>query len=207
MGACHPGQVSDPPTTLRSKAKTGHVPCSLLGALLVCAPLYVALQYFVDVQAADLAAERETLDWTPLPGVVLHSSFKNMGRIRPDSSDRYLVHIEYEFTESGATRRGQGVDLTSKNEYMGEARAKKLVRRYPVSAPVTVYMNPDDPSQTSLNPKGAVRRDRRGLKETSRMYPMLLGFVALFVYALLMSVTRGRESPETEEQPGGPKVS
>lgn len=121
------------------------------GACAVILPLVLLIGFgifFYRRYQQGNAARASAQSWPSTSGVVLSSSVQV--RRSHNSSSEYPV-VVYQYEVDGKSYQGQRVKASDKFisvRIMGEARA--TVARYPVGARVSVYYDPNNPSESAL---------------------------------------------------------
>jgi hypothetical protein len=82
--------------------------------------------------------------WSSAPGSIVESELRSRKRSRRRI---YYPHIVYQYTVMGQTYTGKRI---SPGVDSGSSRARELVAKYPPGAPVTVYYDPQNPSDAAL---------------------------------------------------------
>jgi hypothetical protein len=77
--------------------------------------------------------------WPSAPGSIVESELR--------SRHIYYPHIVYQYNVMGQTYTGKRI---SPGPESGSSRARELVAKYPPGAPVTVYYDPQNPSDAAL---------------------------------------------------------
>jgi hypothetical protein len=99
--------------------------------------------------------------WPSVPGKVTRSTMSESTDTHRSSKQQqesapstyYQAQIEYEFQVAGVTYHGtRRTAVQEMNANRGHAES--ILRQYPVDQAVTVYYQPDDPSQCVLEPGG-----------------------------------------------------
>jgi hypothetical protein len=145
-----------------------------------------ALLLFFGVRSYQSA--QESSGWPTSPGVVLSSSVDSH---RSDDSTTYQAEVLYEYEVSGekysSNRIGYG-DISTGSP----APAQDLVNQYPSGESVTVYVDPEDPSQSVLQP---------GVRGGTYFLPgmgLLFTLIGLILYAVLPRMFRNQDSVERD---------
>jgi hypothetical protein len=105
--------------------------------------------------------------WIRIPGVVLESCIRN-------SSEGYVPTIRYEYNFEGDRLENdmfKSVLISSSSRIPSE----RVISRYPVGANVTVYVNPQNPTDSVLEPMDSE-------------VPYYVGVAGFFVCALIGAV-------------------
>lgn len=89
--------------------------------------------------------------WPSAGGTILESGTRQM---KHRGSVRIYPSVKYSYTVGGAAYEGETIQLSS--EYAGEAQAQEIAQRFR-PGPVQVYYDPNNPSESVLQPGGAVR--------------------------------------------------
>jgi Protein of unknown function (DUF3592) len=84
--------------------------------------------------------------WILSPGSVVRSEIRS-------TLETYSPKITYEYTYGGVKRIGDKL-RSELLQYNWKSPSQRLISRYPVGKMVTVYVNPDDPNETVLEPGG-----------------------------------------------------
>ena len=98
----------------------------------------------VIVMLRTLKGARSEPGWIGIPGEILESRVLN-------TAEGYLPAIRYEYNFEGNRRENsmfKSVVITSNSRIPSE----RVVNRYPAGAKVTVYVNPNNPSDSVLEP-------------------------------------------------------
>jgi len=82
--------------------------------------------------------------WPSTPGNIVESELRSRRR---GSRRIYYPHIVYQYTVMGQTYTGKRI---SPGPDSGSSRARELVAKYSPGAPVTVYYDPQNPSDAAL---------------------------------------------------------
>jgi hypothetical protein len=82
--------------------------------------------------------------WPSAPGSIVESELRSRRR---GSRRIYYPHIVYQYNVMGQTYTGKRI---SPGPESGSSRARELVAKYPPGAPVTVYYDPQNPSDAAL---------------------------------------------------------
>jgi hypothetical protein len=118
--------------------------------------------------------------WPTAPGVITASGIETVAV--PGRQIRYVpaVAIAYTYDVAGQTFTGTAVGRDTTPVVEGTAEAGRLLAAYPAGAPVTVFVNPNDPAEAFLETAAPDGLFRPGL--------LLLGGAA--VVGLLAAVLR-----------------
>jgi hypothetical protein len=136
-----------------------------------------------------LSQARATADWKAVSGTVAKVGIETTWS---SGQTQYLPRVTYRFEHEGTSHTGNRItprDLTCGSR----SKAEELITAYSPNSEVTVYYNPEDPTQSVLQP-GAEGTDY-----------LLLGFPVLFLlfaYGFLQMLMRARQasrSPEASE--------
>ena len=123
---------------------------ALILALLADVP-FIGMFWIRDVYMSRERG-RESLNWIPVEGTIISSNLEL--EVDADSA-AWIARIKYEYEVNGERFISSGVTVDDVNAgavSLCERRARKHVNRYPVGASVTVYHDPNDPSQSVLEP-------------------------------------------------------
>jgi hypothetical protein len=82
--------------------------------------------------------------WPSAPGSIVESELRSRRR---GSRRIYYPHIVYQYNVMGQTHTGKRI---SPGPESGSSRARELLAKYPPGAPVTVYYDPQNPSDAAL---------------------------------------------------------
>jgi hypothetical protein len=82
--------------------------------------------------------------WPSAPGSIVESELRSRRR---GNRRIYYPHIVYQYNVMGQTYTGKRI---SPGPESGSSRARELVAKYPPGAPVTVYYDPQNPSDAAL---------------------------------------------------------
>jgi hypothetical protein len=113
-----------------------------------------------------LSAKRQ-LKWSKVTAIILSSNVRFDGEV-------YQPEIEYEFQYQGIRRTGSRV----RSNYVAsnfKSGARSVCDRYPVGEEVTVYVDPENPAKSVLEPGG----DRWHL-------PLAIAIAAFFMLVALL---------------------
>ncbi len=111
-----------------------------------------------------LKSARSESSWGHIPGVVLESRIVN-------TSEGYLPSIRYEYNFEG-DRHENTMFKSMVSTSNSRSPSERVIGRYPVGAKVTVYVNPNNPSDSVLEPMDSE-------------VPYYLGLAAFFLCALI----------------------
>jgi hypothetical protein len=114
-----------------------------------------------------LESARSEPGWIRIPGVVLESRILN-------TAEGYLPTIRYEYNFEG-DRHENSMFKSMVIASSSRSPSERVVRRYPVGANVTVYVNPKNPSDGVLEPMDSE-------------VPYYLGVAGFFLCALIGAV-------------------
>ena len=92
----------------------------------------------------DIMQDLGTGDWRPVDGVVLSSSVTT-----GSENDVYCLNVRYEYNVDGTTYQGDKVSFSSEKNC--NSWSKNADQDYPKGEEITVYYNPDNPSEAVLN--------------------------------------------------------
>ena len=99
-----------------------------------------------------ILADLGTSDWTPVDGVVIDSGVDT--QVSEDAeggtSTTYCLWVEYEYTVENRTYDGQRISYS--NDDSCDSWSGNADEDYPPGGEITVYVNPEDPSQAVLKP-------------------------------------------------------
>lgn len=98
-------------------------------------------------------------------GTVLSSGIDS----RPDGAD--YIDVTYEYTVDGETYRGSNVEPGSGQVSTSRSRAEEFAENHPEGEPITVYYDPEDPSNAYL------------IENRNIFFPAMAGFGAVFTIA------------------------
>lgn len=107
-----------------------------------------SLSYFAYATMRASAAE----DWPVAAGRVVATRIDHSEHT-DDDGDRYTTYhpvVAYEFQVGGRTLRSERLNLNEAEAYDYREDAVAFLADYPAGAPVEVYYNPDDPSDSAV---------------------------------------------------------
>ncbi|NWG22557.1 MAG: DUF3592 domain-containing protein [Chloroflexi bacterium] len=129
--------------------------------LLIPAVLIAVVAAIVAHQA--YRAQRRVLDarqWVRTSGLIIYSGVREQLVRQPESigsgyrmATRYAPHIVYRYTVNQADYQAERLTLGTTLLHSEEADAARDAARYQVGRMVTVYYDPDDPADATLNPR------------------------------------------------------
>ena len=133
---------------------------SIVGFTFVMALLYastlfgiiVAMFVFAEV-VDDARADLDARDWTTVNGTIIASGVDSYRET--DGNTTYCLRIEYEYNYENETYSGDMIShsLHSNTYDAAHCDSKRLnANDYPTGENITVYVNPNDPSQAILLP-------------------------------------------------------
>jgi len=127
----------------------------LVGVPMGIAAAIMAYQAFSAQKQAWLAR-----NWPQTEGTIISAQVKSSRvRVRRGSSGgyrmttRYEPQVIYRYLANGSSHESKRLYLGDTVGYSGPGPAEKILTRYPVGMPVTVYYNPDNPTEATLSPK------------------------------------------------------
>lgn len=91
-------------------------------------------------------------NWPAVPGIVIVSEVRESHSTDEDghTSTSYYPHVEYSYTANGISYTGKQISFGGVLGRSNPSAAQDVVARYPLNAPVTVYYNPEKPSEAVL---------------------------------------------------------
>ena len=119
------------------------------------------------VMLRTLESARSEPGWIRIPGVVLESRILN-------TSEGYLPKIRYEYNFEGDKHENSMFKSLASTSNL-RSPSERVIRRYPVGVKVTVYVNPNNPSDSVLEPMDSE-------------VPYYLGVAGFFLCALIGAV-------------------
>ena len=87
--------------------------------------------------------------WVKVPGVVQKSQVWYDGEL-------YRADVQYEYSYNAASIKGTNV-RTNSLQFNWRGPADRTVARYPAGARVSVFVDPQDPARSVLEPGGDIR--------------------------------------------------
>ena len=109
-----------------------------------CLVSFVALFFIGGPVFADLG----TSDWTPTDGVIIDSGVASS--TNSEGGTTYCLWVEYDYTYNDRTYSGYVVSFSKENSC--SSWADDADEDYPPGEEVTVYVNPENPSEAVLEP-------------------------------------------------------
>lgn len=127
----------------------------LLGVPMGLAAAFMAYQAWSAQKQAWLAR-----NWPQTEGIVISTQVSSSRvRVRRGSSSgyrmttRYEPQVIYRYLANGSSYESKRLYLGDTVGYSGTGPAEKILARYLIGMPVTVYYNPDNPAEATLSPK------------------------------------------------------
>ena len=96
---------------------------------------------------------RESRDWPCVAGRITESTMQVTRRRR---STRYSPRVSYTYSVMGQAYFGAGTTIGATQGFSSQANVQAQLAKYPLGQPVSVYYDPQRPSQATLEP-GATR--------------------------------------------------
>ena len=119
-----------------------------LGQLLVCGLFSLAGLGLMLTAAFDLRKANRAKTWPTAQGRILSS---RLAEVSDSDGIIYKAAVLYEYRVNGMDYRSDVWQVRAGSSSFTRA-ATKVVERYPAGATVTVYFNPEDPSDAMLEP-------------------------------------------------------
>ncbi len=105
-------------------------------------------------------------DWPTTQGVIVSSEIQSISRTRESTRrqrkkfgvrrvKRYTVYrplVTYRYTVNGQTYTQRNLDVNGSSEYRKQSSVQAVIEKYAPGREVTVYYNPNDPSDAMLEP-------------------------------------------------------
>ena len=92
----------------------------------------------------------QSRSWLDTPGVVVQSTLvQGSSGTRTASRSSFKPHVEYDYDVDGKTLRGDRISFRI-GIALSAGHAQQIVDDHPVGKQVTVFFNPDDPTQSTL---------------------------------------------------------
>jgi hypothetical protein len=124
-------------------------------AILAVVCLVIGLPFFF-FGRAELPKSRAAETWIETEGTMISSRVVESSYRDPDTGQwEYTESPELSFKYTAEGRTYEGYKLTPVNS-SGGAPAKDIVDRYPAGAQVTVYYDPEDPSDAALTNESSI---------------------------------------------------
>lgn len=113
------------------------------GYLVICVVVGLALIGFSVYQRRRL---RESENWVPATATISKAELLTV-----DSTDsaEYRIAVVYDYVANGARYTGNRIGFGTRG-FVRKKRAQAELERYPVSATVTAYFNPEKPGEAVL---------------------------------------------------------
>jgi hypothetical protein len=128
----------------------------LIGGL-VCMGLFILAflgggAYLIYRSSQDKKKAKQSLNWPSTPGRVLESRVVESLSTDSDgdTSTTYKPYVKYEYSVIGATYTSDHIGIGPAVSSSNLRKAQDAVNRMPVGGTVTVFYNPDDPSDAVL---------------------------------------------------------
>lgn len=123
---------------------------------LICALLAVVGVALLAVGLRDVWRAARSRRWPTAPGKVISAEEFQHRRAMPEEAGggtriHYEAHVHYEYTV-GRVLIGSTVLNLGPKETSSEARAQAILARYPPGQPLQVAYNPNDPTDSLLEP-------------------------------------------------------
>ncbi len=115
----------------------------LFGGFIVVLMLFVNGALLLNIFSARRKASAMQT-WPSAPGNIVESELRSRRR---GNRRIYYPHIVYQYNVMGQTYTGKRI---SPGPVSGSSRARELVAKYSPGAPVTVYYDPQNPSDAAL---------------------------------------------------------
>ncbi|MBP8001992.1 MAG: DUF3592 domain-containing protein [Chloroflexi bacterium] len=99
-------------------------------------------------------------NWPQTEGTIISAQVKSSRvRVRRGSSGgyrmttRYEPQVIYRYLANGNSHESKRLYVGDTVGYSGPGPAERILTRYPVGMPVTVYYNPNNPAEATLSPQ------------------------------------------------------
>lgn len=159
------------------KSRLGTFLFSGIFFLAGCAILYAATLY-------PIAKYYESRNWQQTNAIITESKLD-----WEDDSARIQIHYKYRISGTPYTGDRFGWDSSRKNFAIEEKR--KTVRRYKKGKPITIWFDPENPSQSIIN------RDKTGISGMTLFFPV--PFILIGICGLSYSFFGGRAAARTQK--------
>ncbi|HEY5706791.1 MAG TPA: DUF3592 domain-containing protein [Terrimicrobiaceae bacterium] len=100
---------------------------------------------FAAFAARGVIQARASSAWPQVSGEITHSEIT-------DSDSSYSPLVRYKYSVSDRSFAGERICFGLDRMFAGYKFAQRYTQRYPVGSPVAVYYDPDQPSQSVLEP-------------------------------------------------------
>jgi hypothetical protein len=145
-----------------------------------------------------LISASEMQDWVPVEARLTSGGYKTHSG---DDSDTYEAYATYTWNRNGQTYSGSRVGIDSGADNIGDYQQDwgwELSDAYNSGRPITIYVNPDDPSDAVID-----RSIRWGLVGFKMIFVITFGGVGfgLLIFTLLGPKEKDASSPEFVERP------
>lgn len=136
--------------SLLKKVKTFFAQTYVLGMTLFLALILIGFPAMLVIQSFVKIEKNETAEkWPTTQGEILESRLQGRKSSKRSSATRYIAKVRYKYRWEGRSYEGREVssgDLLLSKSYAGELLEDELS----VGKIVTVYVNPEDPSDSLL---------------------------------------------------------
>ena len=125
---------------------------------------------------------RQAASWTKTTGRVVRSEIETLRRQLGSEPEKVenVPAVEYEFTAGGRSVRGSRVSIA---DNPGGEHTEATLTRYPVGATVTVYYDPDDPRNCTLEREASKDLTAKGCLAAIAIFALFGGVIyALAAY-------------------------
>jgi hypothetical protein len=112
-----------------------------LSGLVLC---IMALYYFRQA--------RESKSWPSTPGIIISSGVRREAHVSDHQETRFKAEIRYSYTIGQDKYTSNRIRILPNMPAASSVLASKSIATYPMDSPVTVYYNPDRPTQAVLEP-------------------------------------------------------
>lgn len=119
----------------------------LAGVLL----FFFAIFLFVKV-SRDKKKARASINWPSVEGQIIGNRIKRAVQSDGDgTSISYNPEVYYEYQVDGTPFSGQRIAFGSEPSFGSKKKAEQFLAAYPVESSVTVFYNPEDPTEAVLS--------------------------------------------------------
>jgi len=133
----------------------------------------------------------ESQNWNETEGVILTSEITSHQETNPDSEGHYEtetyydVNIVYQYTVIGVNYSYHRISFSDFASTPNHNEAQQLVNKYPAGENVTVFYNPNNPSEAVLEP---------GITNTNNIF-LIIGIILIIagIVFLYFALRRKRE--------------
>jgi hypothetical protein len=95
---------------------------------------------------------RESKSWPSTPGIIISSGVCRVADVSDHEETQFKAEIRYSYTIDQDTYTSNRIRILPNMPTASSVLASKSIATYPMDSPVTVYYNPDRPTQAVLEP-------------------------------------------------------